>query len=269
MAQNPYSIRGGEVGRSRLRLLSEVMREGTDPLLDRFCMPGMRCLDLGSGGGDVATSMAARVGDNGSVLGVDLDAAKVAMATAEAHALGLRNVAYEAADVNEWSPSERFNLVYARFLLSHLPSRRELLERAKEWLAPGGVLLLEDIDFRGHRSHPHSLELDTTVAWYEQVVAKRGGNAWLGPELPGLLREAGLANVGIGAWQPVALQGGIKDLIVVTIEAISQAIVDDGLATEDELQRVVERLRSVADDSTTLMGGPTIFQAWGWNDEEA
>lgn len=93
MAQNPYSIRGGEVGRSRLRLLSEVMREGTDPMLDRFCMPGMRCLDLGSGGGDVATSMAACVGDNGSVLGVDLDAAKVAMATAEAHALGLMNVA--------------------------------------------------------------------------------------------------------------------------------------------------------------------------------
>ncbi|MBW7928766.1 MAG: hypothetical protein H3C58_11940 [Fimbriimonadaceae bacterium] len=49
MAQNPYSIRGGEVGRNRLRLLADVMRGGTDPLLDRFCMPGMRCLDLGSG----------------------------------------------------------------------------------------------------------------------------------------------------------------------------------------------------------------------------
>lgn len=263
MAQNPYSIRGGEVGRSRLRLPSEVMREGTDPLLDRFCMPGMRCLDLGSGGGDVATSMAARVGDSGHVLGVDLDADKVALATAEAHALGLRNVAYEAADANEWSPIEGFDLIYARFLMSHLPHRRELLKRAKEWLRAGGVMVLEDIDFRGHRSHPHTPELDTTVAWYERVVAKRGGNAWLGPELPELLLATGLSDVGVSAWQPVAREGGIKTLIVVTVEAIAQAIVDDGLASEEELAQVVERLRSVADDSTTLMCGPTIFQAYG------
>lgn len=165
MAQNPYSIRGGEVGRSRLRLLSEVMREGTDPLLDRFCRPGMHCLDLGSGGGDVATSMAARVGDSGHVLGVDLDAEKVALATEEAEALGLKNVAYLAADANDWSPAEGFDLIYARFLLSHLPHRGELLKRAKEWLRAGGVMVLEDIDFRGHRSHPHTPELDTTVGW--------------------------------------------------------------------------------------------------------
>ncbi|GMV88038.1 MAG: hypothetical protein AMXMBFR81_09690 [Chthonomonas sp.] len=263
MAQNPYSIRGGEVGRNRLRLLADVMRGGTDPLLDRFCMPGMRCLDLGSGGGDVATTMAFRVGVSGSVLGVELDAEKVAMASAEAHALSLMNVAYETADVNAWSPSEPFDLIYARFLLSHLPSRRELLRRAKGWLSPGGVLVLEDIDFRGHRSHPHSAELDTTVGWYERVVAKRGGNAWLGPELPELLVAAGLSEVGVSAWQPVAVKGGVKHLIVATVEAISHAIVEDGLTTEDELGQLLERLRSIADDSTTLMCGPTIFQAWG------
>lgn len=100
-------------------------------------------------------------------------------------------------------------------------------------------------------------------------MAKRGGNAWLGPELPEHLLATGLSDVGVSAWQPVAREGGIKTLIVVTVEAIAQAIVDDGLASEEELAQVVERLRSVADDSTTLMCGPTIFQAWGWKDADA
>ena len=75
-----YVIRGGREGYDRLRLLAGALGPATEALLDSVGIrAGMRCLDLGCGGGHVSLSLAARVGPSGHVVGIDMDAVKLTL----------------------------------------------------------------------------------------------------------------------------------------------------------------------------------------------
>jgi SAM-dependent methyltransferase len=260
----PYAIRGGAAGRERLRVLGRVLQPGTEALFDRLGVgPGWTCLDVGCGGGDVARVLARRVGASGRVVGVDLDAEKLALARQEADAEGCAHVSFQPLDVRAEALGETFDLVYARFLLSHLG---DPIEDAR-WLCahakPGGLVAVEDVDFAGHFVAPRSDAFDRYVALYEAVVRGRGGDPHLGPRLPRLLLDAGLEAVDAGVVQPVGLRGDAKRLNPLTMANIADAVVADGLATRDEVDALVTALEAYADDETTLAGLPRIVQAWG------
>ena len=96
MEQNDYIIRGGIEGRERLRILSRVLQPTTLDLLKRAgARPGLNCLEVGCGGGDVACDLARLVAPGGRVLGTDIDRPQLAIARAEATAQGLDNVVFE------------------------------------------------------------------------------------------------------------------------------------------------------------------------------
>lgn len=150
-----YAIRGGEEGKRRLDLLAQIMAPTTDALLGRAGVrPGMRCLDLGCGGGHVSRRLAELVGGAGSVVGLDLDSVKLEAARQECRDAGLRNVEFRPASVTEWAEPSGYDIVYGRFILSHLAARATVVSRMVEALRPGGVLALEDIDFSGAFCHP-------------------------------------------------------------------------------------------------------------------
>ena len=70
----PYVIRGGQQGYERLKVLARAHWPGTSALLERVVLhPGMRCLDLGCGGGDVTLELARLIGPDGHVTGIDMD----------------------------------------------------------------------------------------------------------------------------------------------------------------------------------------------------
>src|SRR5579871_6443631 len=124
-----YAIRGGQSGRDRLRILSHVFQSGTLSLLVRVGLrPGMICMDVGCGGGDVTRELARRVGSGGRVVGLDMDLTQLEIVRAEAAAQNMTNVDYRDADVS--NPPEdlgKFDLVYTRFLLCHLKKPNHVL----------------------------------------------------------------------------------------------------------------------------------------------
>jgi SAM-dependent methyltransferase len=70
-----YAICGGKQGKDRLNLLARVLLPTTAQLLTRVGLRrGMKCLDLGCGGGHVTLLMAGVVGPQGRVIGTDADA---------------------------------------------------------------------------------------------------------------------------------------------------------------------------------------------------
>src|SRR6476660_7355285 len=95
-----YAIRGGVAGRERLRILARTLHAGTSALFDRLGVgAGLRCLDVGCGGGDVTFELARRVGPRGWVVGVDIDAAKLDLARQDAAAEGMANVEFRMLDI--------------------------------------------------------------------------------------------------------------------------------------------------------------------------
>ena len=76
-----YVIRGGQEGYDRLLVLARDRWPDTAALFARAGLaPGMRCIDLGCGGGEVTLEIARLVAPGGSVVGADMDEIKLDLA---------------------------------------------------------------------------------------------------------------------------------------------------------------------------------------------
>jgi SAM-dependent methyltransferase len=259
-----YLIRGGVAGRERLRVLARVMWPTTRRLLARVGVPeGARCLDVGCGGGDVTIALA-RLAPRGWVVGTDIDDTKLELARAEAVAAGVENAEFRLEDVTR--PSRRaewFDRIYARFLLTHLPDPAASLARLVARLQPGGVLVVEDIDCSGHFCHPDSAAFRRYVALYTAAARARDGDPEIGPRLPSLLARAGLHDLGMEVVQPAGFDGDVKQIGPITLEAVGGTIVATGLATPEELSRLLEELSAFARTPGTVLSIPRVVQVWG------
>lgn len=259
-----YIIRGGSDGRERLRLLARVMQPATLSFLDRVGIrPGMGCLDVGCGGGDVSLDLARLTGPRGRIIGIDSDEVVIEIARREARERGIANVDFLRADITEREPGPDFDLVYARFLLTHLRNPAETVARMAHALRPGGTLVVEDIDFRGHFSFPESPALGRYVELYTETVRRRGGDPIIGPRLPALLAQAGLEEIGMNVVQPAGTEGEVKLITPITMECIANAVLTEGLASRQEIEQLVSELYEFAHTPGTLAAVARVVQAWG------
>lgn len=258
-----YAIRGGIEGRERLRILSRVMHESSSRLLDRLELrDGLHCLDAGCGGGDMTIALARRVHPNGKATGIDRDTTKLEIAKEEARERGISNVEYIASGISEACAQRQFDVVYARFLLTHLQSPKEVVRSFYDCLRLGGKLAIEDIDFGGHFTYPQSPAFDRYHELYCTVVRRNGGDPDIGPRLPGLVKECGFDDIHVNIVQPMALTGETKLITPITLENIAAAVIEQQLATREEIEELTQRLYDLAADDTTLAGLPRVVQVW-------
>jgi SAM-dependent methyltransferase len=269
MAAETYIIRGGIQGRERLRLLSRVMRPNTESVLSRVGVgAGMSCLDAGCGGGDVTRWLATRSAPGGRAIGIDVDAAKLELARQEAEILGVENVAFLEADVTAGELAGEFDLVYARFLLTHMPDPDAVAARLARSLRPGGFMVVEDIDYSGGFCQPERDVFRRYSELYTGAARARGVDPDIGPKLPGILERAGCDGVRANVVQPAGrrsdgYEGDAKLVVALTMENIADAAVAAEVATRAEVDSVVDGLYRLAADDTTYMSFPRIVQAWG------
>lgn len=263
MSLNDYVLPSGDAGRDRLRVLARATEGGTVRLLDEVGVgAGMACLDVGCGGGDVARLLAERVGPEGQVVGIDLDQRLVTIAAEEAAVLGLSQLNYRVGSALALHETG-FDIVYARFLLTHLGERDAVLAAMLEALRPGGAIVLEDIDFSGHFAYPGFPELGDYCRLYSAITRSSGGDAEIGRALPSLLRRAGVGDVRVAISQPVAFTGEAKLITAATMRGIGTRLVEAGLAMASEVERITAALDRAAADPEVLLSMPRIVQAWG------
>jgi SAM-dependent methyltransferase len=259
-----YVIRGGIEGRERLRILARVMHESSMSLFDRLNLrAGLACVDVGCGGGDTTVELARRVAPHGKAVGLDIDAVKLELARGEARERGIRNVEFRLADIRQTSGAPEFDVVYSRFLLTHLDDPAATVTAFHRHLRPGGILAVEDIDFSGYFTHPPCGAFSRYRELYCATVRRRGGDPDIGPRLPGLLQQAGFEDVHACVVQPIGMEGEVKLLNPLTMENIAEAVLEDGLATRGEIEQVVRELYAFAADPNTVAGMPRVVQAWG------
>ena len=128
--------------RDRLNSLTQLYDPGTMALIGRLNLPpGARCAEIGAGTGSVAELIARHVGPDGQVLVIDTD-------TRFLDPLADATITVARQDVTATPlPRGQFDLIHARLLLEHLPQRDDVLASLAEGLAPGGWLLVEDLDW--------------------------------------------------------------------------------------------------------------------------
>jgi len=208
--------------------------------------PGERVLDLGCGPGLLAAAVAARVGAQGAVHGVDVSADMLAIAAARELASGAAAVELSEQGVTALDlPDGAFDAAVCTQVYEYVDDMAAALAEARRVLRPGGRLVVLDTDWDSivWRSSDDARMARVLTAWDEHLVHRD-----LPRRLPELLRAAAfsvsavevvpLLNVG---HDPATFSAGMRDLV-------ADFVAGHGVG-EDEAAAWLDDLRTLGDRS--------------------
>jgi 2-polyprenyl-3-methyl-5-hydroxy-6-metoxy-1,4-benzoquinol methylase len=179
----------------RLRDQALMWQGATEQVLDRIGLSaGMSVLDVGSGPGAVMRLMGDRIGAEGSVTGIDIDAGLGAQALSALRAEGGAKFAQIDANVLELEtvPGAPFDLVFCRLFLMHMQEPVAVLEKMQSWTKPGGVVAAQEFDFGAIAVEPTCPAMGEFNRLFEGVFRGHGRNLRAGRQLPMQFDAAGI-----------------------------------------------------------------------------
>ena len=242
--------------RQRLRLVEAVLDPATIRHLESLGVgPGWRCLEVGGGGGSIARWLCERVGPTGKVVATDLQCDFLAELD-EAN-LEIRTHDISADDLEEGA----FDLVHARLVLQHVPDWEVAIKRMVSALAPGGVLLEEDMDCSSLVASGPGAELFArAVPPIIEFLRAAGYDPDFGRRLPGVLRMQGLVDVAAEGRVPIGVgNDAAAEMWRLTVERCRPGLVARGDLTEDE----IDQFLAIHDNESFSFLYPVIVAAWG------
>jgi cyclopropane-fatty-acyl-phospholipid synthase len=124
----------GTLGEAETRALEETVAHAE-------LAEGQRILELGCGWGSLTLFMAQRF-STARIVAVSNSAPQRHYIEEQARARKLDNIRVITADMNEFTPEERFDRVVSVEMFEHMSNWRALLERIQGWTAPEGKLFL-------------------------------------------------------------------------------------------------------------------------------
>ena len=219
--------------------------------------PGVRCLEIGTGGGSIARWLAARVGPTGRVMAVDLD-------TQWFRHDGSPQLEVQQFDVVAGPiPDGPWDLIHERLVLQHIPARLDVLDQLVARLAPGGWLVVEDFDTgevrTTDRGGPHHEFIVGMATAFNRLLAERGGASNFAADAWRHLRQRGLLET--GASGHVVFDSGGTGYTQVTAANVRQ--VRDGFLRLGVTAADIDRFLELLKDPDTIVGTPVLITAWG------
>jgi len=158
-----------------------------------------------------------------------------------------------------------YDLVYARFLLTHLGEPHQTLGAMVNAVRPGGVVVVEDVEFSATCCFPPHAAFERFVRWACETQRRRGADPDLGPRLPGLFRDAGLAEAAMHLAQvPVYRLEEKKPFFDSTMLQIRNAVLAEGVATAEEFDATYAAFQALTDEPDSICAMPRVWQVWGY-----
>jgi precorrin-6B methylase 2 len=219
--------------------------------------PGARCLEVGTGSGSIARWLASRVGPDGHVTAVDVDARWFR------HDGSPQLEVRELDVVTGTIPEGPWDLIHERLVLQHIPERLDVLDRLVARLAPGGWLVLEDFDTgevrttdRGGPDHELMQRMATA---FNRLLAERGGANDFAAGAWRHLRERGLTETGASGHVVFDSGGtGFTQVMAANANQVSDGLLGLGIAAAD-----IARFLEVLANPDTIVGTSVLITAWG------
>jgi len=259
-----YILATGGKDARRLRLLHDVYGPGTEALLRRAGLrPGLRVVEIGCGSGNTACWVAEQLGPDGRILAVDVSPGQIDQARQQARSRNLGNIEFQVADAySPRLPEGAFDFAYCRLVLMHLTRPAKALAAMRDLVRPGGVVACEEMDLGYWLCDPPAETMTRFFTLNTALGERRGEHFSLGASLHRVFREVGFARPEVGSNFTLALRGERKRLLGMTFVEFAPELVQEGLATQEEVDRLAAGLMALADDDTTLFGLPLVVQVW-------
>lgn len=171
---------------------------------------GMKVLDVGSGAGDVALTLAEFVGSDGTVVGVDVNAEILETARARADAAGYTNIEFIAGDTRTLELPSDFDAVVGRLVLMYMADPGDALKHLAAHLRPGGIAAFQEVDFSPYNVavHPDTPLINDLIKWGRTAFERSGAHVEMGMELYKAFVDAALPEPSLHFEAPM---GGPED----------------------------------------------------------
>lgn len=231
--------------------LADLLDAGTRRRIEELVtVPGSRCLEVAAGGGSVAVWLAEQGAD---VVATDLK---------PQHIPARPRLTVLEHDITTGSPPGSFDLVHARLLLNHLPQRNLAVRHLVGALAPGGVLLTEDLsptaadDLVAHAPDPATAALLTRYqSLHSSALAGHGNDRTWSRRAHAAFYAAGLTDVRVNVYATEWRGGGPGCRL---LRAGIGQLRDDYLALGMTLEELAMVAEALLDPRVALNGYPTI-----------
>ena len=158
--RSKYTFGTDDAGAARLETIAQYFNPQAEQFIQkhRNAQPVETALDLGCGPG-FTTAMLARVTNASSTIGLEKSSDFVAYATKR-----FPQCTFVQHDITQLPFPQSGNVIYCRFLLSHLPNPVALINRWIDELTPGGLLFIDETE-----------RIDTEVDVFREYISVNNG----------------------------------------------------------------------------------------------
>jgi ubiquinone/menaquinone biosynthesis C-methylase UbiE len=193
MSHHDYLLGHSDHEHDRLQSQADLFAPLTEDFFRRAELaPGMNILDIGAGAGDVSIMAAQFVGPSGSVVGVERAAESVARANARVRRLGLDNIRFVEGDLATLQLDRQFDAMVGRLIVLYLPDRERVMKRLLEFVRPGGIVALQEMDMTMAKTEPDLALFRETRDVIVATTRRAGFEPDMGTKLPPFFRCLGL-----------------------------------------------------------------------------
>ncbi len=256
----PIEARAGEI--ERLRIQGEAMVPDTLAMLGLIGVgAGWRCLDVGCGPCGITGLLSERVGAEGRVLGLDMNARFLDVARVGAP----ENVEFRLSDAYQTGlAADQFDLVHMRFVASTAGGPELLIREAMRVVRPGGKVALQEPDGASLNCFPPHADWERLKAALLGAFAGVGADLELARRLYSVAIKAGLEDVQYRTFVlGVRSMDAMVDYLPSTVESLRETVLRLGLISADELPGVLARCREHLRRPGTAFTMYTVAQVWG------
>jgi ubiquinone/menaquinone biosynthesis C-methylase UbiE len=250
-AVDTYVLAEGQKSLRRLELQDELLKAYTDEHLQKANLSeGQTVWDIGCGPGTMTVELARRVGDTGHVYAIDFNQEQLTIAQRKVAAAGLKNVTFILGDIRSQKnlPLGNADLVYIRFVLSHVNNPEIIVRMIKSLLKKGGVVASQE-PIMTSCYEPSNHEI---FRQYRDTVADLGrkiGNDYdLGKRLKSLYDQEEFAKTEGYFIQPIMNLTTAKELFLLDIAEWTDKAIKLGVLTPDKLENWKDTMRNWPSD---------------------
>jgi 2-polyprenyl-3-methyl-5-hydroxy-6-metoxy-1,4-benzoquinol methylase len=156
-----------------------ILRPKLLSVMDLLLTDEGRILDVGCGFG-LFSAYFGQTHPRRRIVGVDPDARRIGIARHVAASLGLRDYAFVVGDVRDAALEGTFDAAYVLDVMHHLPKQdqRRVLERLRDLIVPGGMLLVKDITTEPRFGLLFTATLDRLMVGWREPLAYRHHREW-------------------------------------------------------------------------------------------
>lgn len=225
--------------------------------------PGMKCMDVGCGIGNISKLMSDMVGNKGTVLGTDIEKKYVKYCN---NNIKSKNIKFVQDNILQTNISETFDIVYSRLMFVHLKDKLKAIKSMMRFTKKNGTVIIQELDHAPNSwlSYPNKPCVEHLRKIYVKLIKKTGGDPLSGRKLYELFLDEGLKTE-LYCDVPILQmnQKPFNELGWRFAFSLKPHILSNNIMTKPQFEKLFDELKQISKDNMCFVTYARLFTVFG------